>query len=53
MTYERQCEMLAGLFLQDYQLSPEERAEEKERLAIALQRTAEAELENLAHRLKT
>ena len=52
MTHDRECQRLATHFLRDYSLSREERVEETERLAQALQQTAEAELENLAHRLK-
>ncbi len=52
MTHDRECRRLAVHFLQDYELSGEERAEEVERLSRAIQQTVEAELEGLAHRLK-
>jgi hypothetical protein len=47
-----ECMRLAKHFLGDYRLSGTEFAQEQERLAQAFQYVAEAELENLAHRLK-
>ena len=47
------CQTLARHFLRDYRLSAEERKQEGERLAQQIQQMLEAELENLAHRLKT
>lgn len=52
MTYDPLCVRLAEKFLRDYQLSDEEHEEEVDRLAQAIQRTVEAELDPLAHRLK-
>lgn len=48
--HDRECRRLADHFLMDYRLSKEEREEEAERLARAIQQTVEAELENLEHR---
>ncbi len=50
MTHDRACRALAVHFLRDYRLTGPEREEEIERLAQAIQQTAETELENLEHR---
>ena len=50
MNPEKHCRDLAQLFLREYRLSREERVQEMARLALAIQRTIEAELENLEHR---
>lgn len=52
LDYDVHCRRLAVAFLRDYSLNGPEHAQEIDRLAIAFQKTAEAELENLAHRLK-
>lgn len=50
MNHDAACRRLAVHFLNDYQLSPEERREETERLAQQIAQTVEGELENLEHR---
>ncbi len=52
MSYDKNCRLLAKLFLSDYTLNPAEQTEETERLAQAIQTAIEAELENLEHRRK-